>query len=102
MSDFAATEMPAGDPIVRTFTVSNRLGLHMRPATTLANTANAYRCDIWLFKDEHRVPAKSLIGILTLSVESGAEVIVQTHGEDAAEAMAAMAALFESGLEVEE
>lgn len=97
MMGSTATNVPIGDEIARTFVVSNPLGLHMRPATTLANTANAFRCDVWVTRGEHRVTAKSLISLLSLSAESGAEVLVQTQGEDAAEAMAALADLFESG-----
>lgn len=45
--------------------ISNQVGLHARPATFFIQKANEYKCSIWVEKDERRVNAKSLLGVLS-------------------------------------
>jgi phosphocarrier protein HPr len=81
----------------RTFVVSNSLGLHARPAAMIVQTANRFRCDIQFEKDGMLVNAKSIMGVLTLAAGKGASVLVSCEGDDAADALAALARVFESG-----
>jgi len=81
----------------RTFTIVNSLGMHARPAAMVVQTANRFRSDVQFEKDGLQINAKSIMGVLTLAAGKGASVLVSCEGADAAEAMAALAKVFESG-----
>jgi phosphocarrier protein len=81
----------------RTFTIVNSLGMHARPAAMIVQTANRFRSEILFEKDGLQINAKSIMGVLTLAAGKGTAVGVACEGEDAAEAMAALAKIFESG-----
>jgi phosphocarrier protein len=81
----------------RTFTIVNSLGMHARPAAMVVQTANRFRSEILFEKDGLQINAKSIMGVLTLAAGKGASVLVACEGEDAVEAMAALAKVFESG-----
>jgi len=81
----------------RTFTIVNSLGMHARPAAMVVQTANRFRSEILFEKDGLQINAKSIMGVLTLAAGKGASVVVACEGEDASEAMAALAKVFESG-----
>ncbi len=83
--------------VQRTFTVVNSLGLHARPAAMVVQTANRFRCEIQFEKDGLEINAKSIMGVLTLAAAKGSTVQVVCEGPDAADAMAALAKVFESG-----
>ncbi len=81
----------------RTFLIVNTLGLHARAAAQLVQTANRYRCDIHVEKDGMTVNGKSIMGVLTLAAAKGATIQLVAEGEDATEAMEAIARLVEAG-----
>jgi phosphocarrier protein len=81
----------------RTFTIVNALGMHARPAAMVVQTANRFRSDVQFEKDGLQINAKSIMGVLTLAAGKGSSVVVACEGEDAADAMAALAKVFESG-----
>ena len=56
---------------VKDVTVQNQVGLHARPATFFIQKANEFKSSIWLEKDERRVNAKSLLGVLSLGMMGG-------------------------------
>ncbi len=85
------------DRLERTFTIVNSLGLHARPAAMVVQAANRFRCEIVFEKDGTQVNAKSIMGVLTLAAGKGSAVLVSCEGPDAADAMAAIARIFESG-----
>ena len=76
--------------------VNNQVGLHARPATFFIQKANEYRARIWIERDERKVNAKSLLGVLSLGVVKGGEINIIAEGEDAAEAVAGLVALVEA------
>ncbi|MDG0874795.1 HPr family phosphocarrier protein [Paenibacillus thiaminolyticus] len=80
-------------------TIVNPLGIHSRPAGALMKQAKAFPCDIRLLKGEKAVNAKSIVGILSLSLQQGDQVIVEAKGEQEAEAVEALTAVLESILE---
>jgi len=80
---------------VRDVVVLNRFGMHARPAALLVKMASRFRANVELVKDGVAVSAKSIMGVLTLGCEHGAQVRVRARGEDAAEAVAAVAELFD-------
>jgi phosphocarrier protein HPr len=81
----------------RTFTVSNSLGLHARPAAMVVQAANRFRSEVQFEKDGLQINAKSIMGVLTLAAGKGSSIVVICEGPDAADAMAALAKVFESG-----
>lgn len=70
--------------------IRNKLGLHARPAALFVQTANQFDADISVSKDGEKVNGKSIMGIMTLAIGCGTEIIVSANGADAAEALAAL------------
>ena len=83
--------------VERSFTIVNSLGLHARPAAMVVQTANRFRSDVQFEKEGLQINAKSIMGVLTLAAGKGAMVVVVCEGDDAAEALAALAKVFDSG-----
>lgn len=81
--------------VVREFTVENKYGIHARPAALLVKAAGKYVSEILIGKKGSEVSAKSIMGLLTIEGHQGACLSVQVVGEDAEEAMAEIAELFE-------
>ncbi len=77
----------------KTITIENEVGLHARPATFFIQKANEFKSGIWVEKDERRVNAKSLLGVLSLSVTKGMSVTLMADGTDEQEAVDALCEL---------
>ena len=77
--------------------VKNQVGLHARPATFFIQKANEYKSSIWVEKDERRVNAKSLRGILSLGIVGGAKIRIIADGSDEQLAVDGLVKLVESG-----
>ncbi len=82
---------------VKDVVIQNQVGLHARPATFFIQKANEYKSSIWVEKDERKVNAKSLLGVLSLGIEGGAAIKIIVDGTDEKEALADLVALVESG-----
>lgn len=82
--------------ISETVVIQNRVGLHSRTATSFIQKANEYSCSVWIEKNERRVNAKSLLGVLSLGVLQGTEINIIADGSDEREAVEAMVALVHS------
>ena len=76
--------------------INNQVGLHARPATFFIQKANEYKCSIWVEKDERRVNAKSLLGVLSLGIVKGTSVNIIADGSDEEEAISTLTALVDS------
>ena len=76
--------------------INNEVGLHARPATFFIQKANEFKSGIWVEKDERRVNAKSLLGVLSLGIVKGTTITLIADGADQEEAVAALAALIEN------
>jgi len=83
--------------VEREVTVSNRAGLHTRPASMLVRTASQFESEIFLRRDNYEINGKSVIGVMTLAAEQGATLDLIVEGEDENEAAEAIAELFEDG-----
>ena len=83
--------------VIRSVTISNQVGLHTRPATFFIQKANEFKSSIWVEKDERRVNAKSLLGVLSLGIMGGTDIKIMAGGSDEEEAVDALVALVESG-----
>ena len=73
--------------------VNNQVGLHARPATFFIQKANEFKSSIWVEKDERRVNAKSLLGVLSLGITKGTTITLLADGSDEKEAVAALSEL---------
>ena len=82
---------------VKDVMVQNQVGLHARPATFFIQKANEFKSSIWIEKEERRVNAKSLLGILSLGIVGGTTIKVIADGSDETEAVDGLVALVESG-----
>ncbi len=78
----------------QTITITNKLGLHARASAKLTKLAGSFPCQVWISKGERRVNAKSIMGVMMLAAGLGIEVEMETDGEQEAEAMQALVALF--------
>jgi len=78
------------------FTVHNKLGLHARAAAKIVQISNQFQSRICIIKNGREADAKSMLDILTLSCPRGTRLEVCADGEDAAEALAALAVLFDN------
>lgn len=81
--------------------VQNQVGLHARPATFFIQKANEFRYSIWIEKEERRVNAKSLLGILSLGIIGGTQIKIIADGADEQAAVNALVELVESGFSEE-
>ena len=79
----------------------NQVGLHARPATFFIQKANEFRSSIWIEKEERRVNAKSLLGILSLGIIGGTQIKIIADGADEQAAVNALVELVESGFSEE-
>jgi phosphocarrier protein len=76
-----------------TVTISNKLGLHARASAKLTKLAGSFPCEVWLSKGERRINAKSIMGVMMLAAGLDSELVVETIGEQADAALAALLAL---------
>ena len=76
--------------------VQNQVGLHARPATFFIQKANEYNSSIWISKDERKVNAKSLLGVLSLGITRGTVVTLTADGADEEAAIEALEKLIAS------
>ena len=82
---------------VKEVMVKNQVGLHARPATFFIQKANEFKSSIWIEKEERRVNAKSLLGILSLGIVGGTTIKVIADGSDEQVAVEALVELIDSG-----
>ena len=81
----------------REITVKNEVGLHARPATYFIQKATEFKSGIWVEKEERRVNAKSLLGVLSLGIVGGTTIKIIADGQDEEAAVEALVKLVNSG-----
>lgn len=79
-----------------TIVVDNEVGLHARPASLFVQTAKQFKSDISVTYGERKANAKSILSVLTLGANQGAEITIHAEGEDADEALQALKSLIEN------
>lgn len=79
-----------------TATVKNSLGIHARPAALIVQAASRFRSEIFLSKDGMEVNGKSIMGVMMLAAETGAEIVVRAEGEDEEKAARELVRVIES------
>lgn len=83
----------------KTVTIKNRAGIHARPAALIAQTANRFASEILIEREETRINAKSIMGIITMAASYNSVLTLCANGTDEIEAIAAIEALFENKFE---
>ncbi len=89
----SAAESP---PLVQEFIVANRLGIHARVAAQIVRVAGGFQSDILIAKCGVTVSGKSILDLMTLICPHGSKILISAKGPDAAEALNALAALFQA------
>jgi phosphocarrier protein len=84
--------------VKREVTITNNIGLHARPATFFIQKANTFKSSVWIEKDERKVNAKSLLGVLSLGIAQGMSIAIVADGADENSAVDSLVNLIESGL----
>ena len=82
---------------VKDVLVQNQVGLHARPATFFIQKANEFKSCIWVEKEERRVNAKSLLGVLSLGIVGGTNIRIIADGVDEEAAVDGLVSLVQSG-----
>ncbi len=78
-------------------TIKNKAGMHTRPAATIVKLAAKYKCEFFISRDGMNINGKSIIGVMTLAAEEGAELTLSFDGEDEEEAAKEIVDFFEIG-----
>ncbi|MCL1828150.1 MAG: HPr family phosphocarrier protein [Oscillospiraceae bacterium] len=68
--------------ITKEAVINNQVGLHARPATFFIQKANEFKSSIWIEKDDRKVNAKSLLGVLSLGIVKGTTIKIIADGSD--------------------
>ena len=79
-------------------TITNNVGLHARPATFFIQKANTFKSSVWIEKDDRKVNAKSLLGVLSLGIAQGTSIAIIADGSDESVAVDELVKLIETGL----
>jgi phosphotransferase system HPr (HPr) family protein len=90
-----------GEPLRRSVLVTNPEGFHLRPVTAFAQRARQFLADVTVVRDDRRANGKSPMELMLVMVPQGSELVVEVSGEDAAEALEALAALIAAPADVE-
>lgn len=83
--------------VSREVTIKNNVGLHARPATFFIQKANSFKSSIWVEREDRRINAKSLLGVLSLGIVKGMTITIIADGQDEAEAVEGLATLIDTG-----
>jgi phosphocarrier protein len=70
--------------------IVNKLGLHARASAKLTQLASSFKCDVTLSRNQRRVNAKSIMGVMMLAASRGSTISIETDGEDETDAMQAI------------
>ncbi|HUX63261.1 HPr family phosphocarrier protein [Sulfuricella sp.] len=73
--------------------IVNKLGLHARASAKLTQMAGQFKSEIWIARDERRINAKSIMGVMMLAANKGSTIHLEIDGADESEAMQALVAL---------
>jgi phosphocarrier protein len=83
----------------KTVTIKNRAGIHARPAALIAQTANRFASEILIEREDTRINAKSIMGIITMAASYNTQLTIRADGADEMDAVGAIEALFENKFE---
>ena len=81
----------------REIKVINKSGLHARPASSFVAEAGSYKSNIYILKNDDRINAKSIMGVMSAGITQGTTIILEADGPDETKALDALTALINSG-----
>jgi phosphocarrier protein len=73
--------------------IINKLGLHARASAKLTQLSSQFPCEVWITRNQRRINAKSIMGVMMLAAAKGATITIETSGDREQEAMNAILAL---------
>ncbi|MQM73044.1 HPr family phosphocarrier protein [uncultured Pseudoramibacter sp.] len=82
--------------LTKNIVVTNKAGLHAKPASLFVQTANEFSSEIYISKGSTRVNAKSIMGVMILAVSKGDEILLEVNGDDEKAAMDRLTSLIEN------
>jgi phosphocarrier protein len=83
--------------VTRTVKIVNKLGLHARPSAQLVSVTAKFKSEVYITRDDLRINAKSIMGVMMLAAEKGSELVIEVTGPDEEAALKAVADLIEAG-----
>ena len=83
----SAKQLPDGEFLTKELTISNKLGIHARPAAVFVKTANRFASEILVEKDGEKINGKSIMGLMMLAAGPGSTIKVSCEGDDSQQAM---------------
>ena len=89
------------DSASKQVTISNKLGLHARPAMSFVDTASTFTSDIKVIKDSQIVDGKSIMQLMMLAATQGTQLQIDAQGPDAQQAVDALTKLVASKFDEE-
>jgi phosphocarrier protein HPr len=92
----SAKKIDSSGSITKQMLVSNKLGIHARPAAMFVKVANRFSCNVFVEKDGEKVNGKSIMGLMMLAAGPGSKVTIEADGNDANAAIAELEALLNS------
>ena len=90
----SADTTPSGQAVVKELVVQNKLGIHARPAAMIVRITNKFKSEVFVEKDEEQVNGKSIMGLMMLAAGKGSKVKFLATGDDAAQMLGELEALF--------
>ena len=91
----SAKQLPEGKFLTKELTISNKLGIHARPAAVFVKTANRFASEIFVEKDGEKINGKSIMGLMMLAAGPGSKLTLHVRGDDASQAIEELEALVE-------
>jgi len=91
----SAKQLPDGKVLTKELTISNKLGIHARPAAVFVKTANRFASEILVEKDGEKINGKSIMGLMMLAAGPGSKLTLHVRGADAPQALEELEALVE-------
>ncbi len=82
-----STRKTNDNAVIKEMVVTNKLGIHARPAAMFVKTANRFECDVFVEKDGEKVNGKSIMGLMMLAAGPGSKLTVHAQGTDAGRAL---------------
>ena len=89
----SAKQLPDGKVLTKELTISNKLGIHARPAAVFVKTANRFASEILVEKDGEKINGKSIMGLMMLAAGPGSKLTLHVRGADAQNAILELEAL---------
>jgi phosphocarrier protein len=97
----SAKKLPDDKFLTKELTITNKLGIHARPAAVFVKTANRFASEIFVEKDGEKINGKSIMGLMMLAAGPGSKLILHVRGVDAQAAITELEALVQQKFDEE-